>query len=62
MKQINTNASIPYRLGWSHGMRKLKPYYDYFTPVGCFEYRQYKQGYIDGRSNLEQDIQNAKRI
>lgn len=62
MKQINTNASIAYRLGWSHGMRKLPPFYEYFTPAGCFEDRQYRQGYIDGRCNLEQDIQHAKRV
>lgn len=60
------SKTVPYQLGWSHGVRKLKPFYDYFTPTGCFEDMQYKQGYIDGcvqlQIDIEQDKQNAKRI
>lgn len=53
--------TIPYKLGWSHGVRKLQPFYTYFTPVGCFEDLQYRQGYIDGCIQLQTDIEQDKQ-
>lgn len=51
--------TIPYQLGYSHGSRKLPPFYAYFSPEGCFEDKQYRQGYIDGSIFLQRDIERT---
>lgn len=52
--------TVPYELGHAHGKRG-QPLYKFFTPEGCFEDLQYRQGYLDGRVKLQKDIENDQR-
>jgi hypothetical protein len=52
--------STPYQLGRHHGLRSM-PMYKFFTPEGCWEDTQYRQGYIDGSFATQKDIENAER-
>jgi hypothetical protein len=35
--------------------------YKFFTPEGCWEDRQYRQGYIDGAVALQNDIERETK-
>jgi hypothetical protein len=52
--------SVAYELGKHHGLRG-QPMYKFFTPVGCWEDTQYRQGYVDGSVALQKDIENDQR-
>lgn len=52
--------SVAYELGRHHGLRG-QPMCKFFTPAGCWEDTQYRQGYIDGSVALQKDIENDKR-
>lgn len=51
---------VAYELGRHHGMRS-QPMYKSFTPDGCWEDTQYRQGYIDGSYQTQKDIENDQR-
>ena len=50
------NDNIPYKVGYAHGSRG-QPMYKFFSPEGCHEDTQYRQGYIAGNLDRQLDIQ-----
>ena len=50
------NDNIPYKVGYAHGSRG-QPMYKFFSPEGCYEDTQYRQGYIAGNLDRQLDIQ-----
>ena len=52
--------SVAYELGKHQGLRR-QPMCKFFTPTGCWEDTQYKQGYIDGSFELQKDIENDQQ-
>jgi len=54
------SESVAYILGRMHGLRS-QPMRPFFTPTGCWEAQQYKQGYIDGAVALENDIERETK-
>jgi hypothetical protein len=54
------SKSIAYALGRVHGLRGL-PMCTFFTPTGCWEDTQYRQGYIDGSVALQNDIERETK-